>query len=136
MSNISDLGFFLMFFLSRPSDFFQTQLREGPKNEKLSQKTPRNERFRTRYESCQNLSVQLRKFAKLQHFYESGGKIASQLLILDIEARRRSEQRALSEQWLPHRLRESVEIGQNTIGSNFFVFQFYLKSLKPEINYG
>ena len=32
----------------------------------------RNERFRTRYKSCKNLSVQLKKFAKLQHFYQSG----------------------------------------------------------------
>ena len=34
--------------------------------------------------------------------------------------------------WVP----KSRELDQNTIGSNFFVFQSYLKSLKPEINYG
>ena len=37
---------------------------------------------------------------------------------------------------LKQRLRDPDEFGQNTIGSNFFVFQSYLKSLKPEINYG
>ena len=35
-----------------------------------------------------------------------------------------------------HLANEPDEFGQNTIVSNFFVFQFYLKSLKPEINYG
>ena len=34
------------------------------------------------------------------------------------------------------RVTKSQEFDQNTIGSNFFVFQSYLKSLKPEINYG
>ena len=37
---------------------------------------------------------------------------------------------------LAQRIRDPDEFGQNTIVSNFFVFQFYLKSLKPEINYG
>ena len=37
---------------------------------------------------------------------------------------------------LGQRLRDPDEFGQNTIVSNFFVFQPYLKSLKPEINYG
>ena len=37
---------------------------------------------------------------------------------------------------LAERLRDPDEFGQNTIGSNFFVLKSYLKSLKPEINYG
>ena len=76
--------------------FFKPRLEGVPKLWKFLKKN-RNERFRTRYESCQNLSVQLKKFAKLQHFYQSGKKFASQSLILDIVSRR-AEQRALCSQ--------------------------------------
>ena len=48
---------------------FQTMTREGTKTKKVCVKSRRNERFRTRADSCQNFSTQLRKYAKLHKIY-------------------------------------------------------------------
>ena len=65
----------ISFFGPKNLGDFQNYDQRGYENSTSPKRNPRNERFRTRSDSCQNLSVQLQKFAKLQYFWQSGKKI-------------------------------------------------------------